>query len=272
MRKSLLILTTVAVVATVIAAGAVAWYLSEPWRERRAFVGKCLANGFTEPTCACTFTAHKELPASYATLVKSIVHDDMTTFAINTSVVFGRKAATIGTGIDPGEIANAVRAVENKTVGAVLRQARKLLVRHKYQAVGAVLGGSKAMAIYRAGRVSVEIGQAVAAVEKHCGILAASIPTSWDRVKGAAGDVWETTKGAADVALQSAKEVAGKAVDATNAALEGTKEVTGRAVDATKDAADKTRRTAVDVGHKAREKVKEVSDSLWPGRRDDPQE
>jgi hypothetical protein len=233
MRRGAIILTAVSATVTCIGASALAWHLSEPWRERRAFINKCLANKFTEATCACTYSAHKELRPSYAVLVKSIVHDDMTTFATNTSVMFGRTTLRVGTGIDPSEISSALRVVEgNKTVGSVLRETGKFLERHKYKAIGTAIGGvsaAKVMAIYRAGRAGIEVSAAAYTVEKHCGIVAAAIPSTWEVVKGAAGKTWDATKGAADATLEGGKSVAGKTWDGAKGAAGWTWDVVKKA-------------------------------------------
>lgn len=233
MRRGAVILTTVITTVAVIGAGAMAWHLSEPWRERRTFMNKCLANKFTEPTCACTYSAHKELSPTYAALVKSIVHDDMTTFATRASVIFGRNTVLVGTGVDPAEITSMLSAVEDKTVSRILRETGKFLVRHKYKAIGAALGGAKAMAVYRAGRVGVEVGQAAVVVERHCGIVTGAIPSTWALVEGAAGRALNAAQDAADATWRGTKTVAGKAWD-------GTKYVADKTWDGTKGAASWT--------------------------------
>lgn len=245
MRRGTIILTTIVGTVAVIGAGALAWHLSEPWRERRDFVNKCLANKFGAPTCACTYSAHKELRPSYAALVKSIVHDDMTTFATNATILVGRKSLHAGTGIDPADITNMLRkTAEDRTVGKVLRETGKFLVRHKYKAVGAAIGGATAMAVYRAAWVGIEVGEAAITVERHCRFVTASIPSTWETVKGAAGKTWDVTKDGTDATWQGTKTVAGKTWDGTkyvaDKTWDGTKYVADKTWDGTKYVADKT--------------------------------
>ncbi len=211
MRRSALVVGAVA--AAVVGAGALAWHLSEPWRERRAFVNKCLMNGYTLQTCSCTYEAYKDLKPPYAALVRSSVHDSRLEFTRHASTLFGRKLAHAGLGIDPAELDSVITKLgEDASIGKVLGAVGSFLERHKYKIAGHAVGAGALMAVYRTGRIGYEVGQVTYAFEKHCGAIFATIRTMPGRVLGAAKDAsdgtWKLVKDAADSAWTAARDAA----------------------------------------------------------------
>lgn len=180
-RNILFIVTSVCVVLS----GLAAWHFSGPARERYAFVRRCVANSYPHQECSCTYDAYKEVRSPYAEFLKSSVHDSRSDFAKHASILFGRKLAHAGTGIDPAEFTNAIRQLgEDASVRKVLGVVGDFLSRHKFKIAGHLVGTGALVATYRIGRVGFEVIQVKHTLDRHCGGLTATIQNApqrtWD--------------------------------------------------------------------------------------------